>query len=196
MRDSIFVKEQISFSDLDHILWSGAKQRWDDATDDQKERVWNSLMESVNVQMDSTGDIPTKTEVNDFIWFECDDIFDEDESKESYRRCRRGSRTESLRDPVEPEIAKELREYAINNPKGYRLVKNIVMALSKKASRGVDLNKDRLKDSSMMASLVRDVIRGYEEDFYPRGEKMDISTATRNLLKQKLAEDILELVES
>ncbi len=79
MRDSLFVKEEITKDDLDHMLWSGAKQRWDNATDDQKERVWDILMESVNVQMDSTGDIPTKTEVNDFIWFECDDIFDEKE---------------------------------------------------------------------------------------------------------------------
>ena len=55
MRNTLYVKELIDINDLDHMLWSGAKQRWDDATDDQKERVWDSLMDSVNAQMDSTG---------------------------------------------------------------------------------------------------------------------------------------------
>ena len=92
MRDTMYVKEEIDINDLDHMLWSGAKQRWDNATDDQKERVWGLLLDSIEASMD---DVPTKTEVNDFIWFECDDIFDEkdddddeiDESRD--RRCRR-----------------------------------------------------------------------------------------------------------
>lgn len=201
MRDTLFVKEEIDIKDLDNMLWSGAKQRWDDATDDQKERVWDSLMESVNVQMDSTGDIPTKTEVNDFIWFECDDIFNEkdddedDEVDESRnRRCHR-CRKEARSGDAEPDTAEELRQYAVNNPRTNRSIENAASSLARKAKRGTKLDKDVLANSSMMDSLVREVIRGYEHDFYPRGEKMDISTATRKLVKQKLADSILETAE-
>lgn len=56
------------------------------------------------------------------------------------------------------------------------------------------VRKEKLKDSSMMDSLVRSIIRGYENDFYPSGERMGISTATRNLFKQNLAEDILDMI--
>ncbi len=196
MRNTLYVKELIDINDLDHMLWSGAKQRWDDATDDQKERVWDSLMDSVNAQMDSTGDIPTKTEVNDFIWFECDDIFNEDDEVDEARKriCRR-CRKEARSGDAELETAEELRQYAINNPRTNKSVENVASSLARKAKRGIQLDKDVLANSSMMDSLVREVIRGYEHDFYPRGEKMDISTATRKLVKQKLAEDILETAE-
>ena len=79
------VKRELDFDDLDRFFWSGAKDRWDDATDDQKERVWDLIQE---VFMD---EIPTETEVNDFVWFECDDIFNEkdDEDEEEFESVRR-----------------------------------------------------------------------------------------------------------
>ena len=192
MRNILWVKEEIDIHDLDNMLWGGARDRWDDATEDQKERVWDILMDSVSEE------VPSKTEVNDFIWFECDDIFNEEdedeEADESYsRRCR--SKKESRSGDVEPDTAEELRQYAINNPKINKTIENIATSLAKKQKRGTEINKDTLINSSMMDSLVREAIRGYEHDFYPRGEKMDISTSTRKLTKQKIADSILELLE-
>jgi len=79
------VKRELDFNDLDDFFWSGARDRWNDATDDQKERVWDLIQD---VFMD---EIPTETEVNDFVWFDCDDIFneeedDDDDEFESVRR--------------------------------------------------------------------------------------------------------------
>lgn len=77
------VKRELDFYDLDSFFWSGAKDRWNDATDDQKELVWDRIQDIF------MGEIPTETEINDFVWFECDDIFDmvdEDEEFESARR--------------------------------------------------------------------------------------------------------------
>lgn len=77
------VKRELNFDDLDRFFWSGARDRWNDATDDQKERVWDLIQEVF------ADEIPTETEVNDFVWFECDDIFnekDEDEEKDESRK--------------------------------------------------------------------------------------------------------------
>ncbi len=77
------VKRELDFDDLDSFFWSGARDRWNDATDDQKERVWDLIQEVF------AEEIPTETEVNDFVWFECDDIFnekDEDEEKDESRK--------------------------------------------------------------------------------------------------------------
>lgn len=60
-----------SYSDLDNLLWSGARDKWSSATDEVKEAIW-ALLESY-------GKFHSLTEINDFIWFECDDIFYTDE---------------------------------------------------------------------------------------------------------------------
>ena len=72
----MYVKMDISKNDLDDLLWSGARQRWLDATDDQREEVWDRI--------ESLED-PTMTDVNDLVWFDCDDIFfhEEEEVEES-----------------------------------------------------------------------------------------------------------------
>lgn len=77
------VKRELDFDDLDRFFWSGARDRWNDATEDQKERVWDLIQEVF------ADEIPTETEVNDFVWFECDDIFnekDEDDEKDESRK--------------------------------------------------------------------------------------------------------------
>ena len=83
------VKRGLDFDDLDSFFWSGARDRWNDATDDQKERVWDLIKEVF------AEEVPTETEVNDFVWFECDDIFnekDEDEEvEESKKHCSKES---------------------------------------------------------------------------------------------------------
>ena len=72
----MYVKRELDFSDLDDFFWSGARDRWVNATEDQKMRVWDFIQEIFSDR------VPTDTEVNDFVWFECDDIFDEDEEEE------------------------------------------------------------------------------------------------------------------
>ena len=97
------VKRELDFDDLDRFFWSGAKDRWDDATDDQKERVWDLIQE---VFMD---EIPTETEVNDFVWFECDDIFNEkdDEDDDEFESIRR---RRNLRRVIESRRARAKKE--------------------------------------------------------------------------------------
>ena len=48
----------------------------DDATEEQRQLVCARL-EDVFVD-----DFPTETDVNDFVWFECDDIFYPEEEEE------------------------------------------------------------------------------------------------------------------
>lgn len=54
--------------------WSGARDRVNDATDDQLERV------AENLQLYFEG-FTSETTINDFIWFDCDDIFFEDDDE-------------------------------------------------------------------------------------------------------------------
>lgn len=88
------VKREIGFDDLDDFFWSGARDRWIDATDDQRERVWDLIQDIF------TDEIPSETEVNDFVWFECDDIFfpkDEEDVEESRKRISYKRRFEKRR---------------------------------------------------------------------------------------------------
>lgn len=74
------VCKTIDFEDLSSILRCGALSKWTLATDEQREMVWVL----VNDTLASNGKIPTESEINDFIWFGCDDIFypDEEDSEE------------------------------------------------------------------------------------------------------------------
>lgn len=79
------VKFELTYDDMEYKLWSGARKNWVDATEDQRKQVWDMVQD---VFMD--GDIPTMTEVNDFVWFDCDDIFNgKEESDEGLSRVRR-----------------------------------------------------------------------------------------------------------
>lgn len=59
------------FDNYNFEFWDGAANRMDNATQEQKEQVFRRLVEVF------TGETPTETEVNDYVWFECDDIFEE-----------------------------------------------------------------------------------------------------------------------
>lgn len=56
-------------------FWSGAKDRMDDATDDQRKQVFERISEYVSDLWSNIHENPTETEINDLVWFECDDIF-------------------------------------------------------------------------------------------------------------------------
>ena len=60
-------------------FWAGARERMNDATDDQREQVFERITEEFECNEDVT-----ETDINDLVWFECDDIFfpeDEDEDE-------------------------------------------------------------------------------------------------------------------
>lgn len=57
-------------------FWSGAKDRMDDATEEQREAVYARIEEFAY-----WGDV-TETAINDLVWFECGDIFFPDEEEE------------------------------------------------------------------------------------------------------------------
>ena len=81
----MWIKRELDISDLDNFFWSGAKRNWNNATDAQKERVWDYL------EMTFADDMPTDTEVNDIVWFEWDSIAgddDEEEADESFSHRR------------------------------------------------------------------------------------------------------------
>lgn len=75
-RISIEVKQEITYDDLTNLLWSSARDKWVAATDEQRERVWSLLCDLFS---DKTPDLTT---INDIVWFDCDDIFNEDDTAE------------------------------------------------------------------------------------------------------------------
>jgi hypothetical protein len=73
---SIEVKQEVTYDDLANLLWSGARDKWVAATDEQREQVWSLLCDLFSDR------IPDLTTINDIIWFDCDDIFNEDDIAE------------------------------------------------------------------------------------------------------------------
>lgn len=71
---SLLIMKSIEFDDFSDMLWSGAKEKWDNATDNQRIEVWN-LIEDIFSPYNYDGEIPDMTTINDFVWFECDNIF-------------------------------------------------------------------------------------------------------------------------
>lgn len=64
-------------------FWSGAKDRIDDATPEQRGKVEQRILDCFMLNQE----LPTDEEINDLVWFECDDIFypeekDEEETEE------------------------------------------------------------------------------------------------------------------
>ena len=70
----MIVKRELDPEDFE--FWRGAKARMDDATEEQKQLVY-ARIDDVFVD-----DFPTETDVNDLVWFGCDDIFFPDEEEE------------------------------------------------------------------------------------------------------------------
>lgn len=66
----ISVKKELSFEDLKRECWSGAIDTLQKIEEEGKE---NELMELL---LDIFVDIPTETEINDFLWFEDSYIYE------------------------------------------------------------------------------------------------------------------------
>lgn len=71
---TLTIKKELEITDLDRLLWSGAAARWANATDEQRERVWETLID-LFANRDA---LPDMTAINDFIWFECDDLLEDE----------------------------------------------------------------------------------------------------------------------
>lgn len=70
----MIVKREVDPEELE--FWGWAKERMNNATDEQRQLVYARL-EDVFVD-----DFPTEGEVNDFVWFKCNDIFYPKEDEE------------------------------------------------------------------------------------------------------------------
>lgn len=57
-------------------FWSGAADRMNDATEVQRAEVFERILEYFG------DDGASETEINDLVWFDCDDIFFPDECEE------------------------------------------------------------------------------------------------------------------
>lgn len=63
----MIVKREVDPEEFE--FWGWAKSRMDDATDEQRQMVYARLNDTF------VDDFPTEGEVNDFVWFKCNDIF-------------------------------------------------------------------------------------------------------------------------
>ena len=69
--DTITVKRELDFNDLMEECWSGAIDTLKTIQENDKENEFMSFL-----SLDWGGDLPDLGEVNDFLWFEDDYIFD------------------------------------------------------------------------------------------------------------------------
>lgn len=95
-------------------------------------------------------------------------------------------------------IANNIEIVIRNDSSLYERMKAVVNSLVKKVSRGIELDKEKLMHSSVVDQLVRDTIRFLQkEDQEGDNEGLfdHISTETRNLAKQLVAETILNKVD-
>lgn len=63
----MIVKREVDPEDFE--FWGWAKSKMDDATEEQRKLVCARLEDTF------VDEIPTEGEVNDFVWFRCNDIF-------------------------------------------------------------------------------------------------------------------------
>lgn len=65
------IKKDYNFNDLKKNSWSGAIDTLETIEENEKEKELMTLLEN------TFEDVPTETEVNDFLWFDDDFIFEE-----------------------------------------------------------------------------------------------------------------------
>lgn len=65
------IKKEIDFNDLKNMVWSGAVDTIQRIEDEQKQDSLMALLNEVFFERQ-----PDITDVNDYLWFESDDIYD------------------------------------------------------------------------------------------------------------------------
>lgn len=90
----MYVKHELTFDEMADFLWGEARKKWVEATEDQRQMVWDMLEDSFY------NEVPEDVTVNDAVAYDCDDIFfpeDEDEEyDESLKRNKLESRIKRL----------------------------------------------------------------------------------------------------
>lgn len=74
------IKKTIDLNDFE--FWGGAEARWNDASKEQKSEIYERILDWIETESILNGYswIPSEMEINDFVWFDCDDIlFSEEE---------------------------------------------------------------------------------------------------------------------
>lgn len=65
------IKKEIDFNDLKNMVWSGAVDTIQKIEDEQKQDSLMALLNEVFFERQ-----PDITDVNDYLWFESDDIYE------------------------------------------------------------------------------------------------------------------------
>lgn len=82
---TIQVIEEYSAEDLDDQLWSGARDRWIDFTDDQKEMLID-IFNDAYAAATTIEEMPSLVTFNDFIWFDSDSYIENEEDLEESKK--------------------------------------------------------------------------------------------------------------
>lgn len=88
----MFVKHEITFDEMPDFLWGTAREKWINASEEQRQAVWDMLEDSF------VNEIPEETTINDAVAYDCDDIFfpEDEEYDESLKRNKLESRIKRL----------------------------------------------------------------------------------------------------
>lgn len=86
----------VTVDDLCRELWSGARDKWMDATEEQREEAFSRLEEYFDQACADDGEenAVEMVTVNDALWFDMDDIWDGDDEEEDGETCDECGKTE------------------------------------------------------------------------------------------------------
>lgn len=56
-------------------FWGGAADRMEQATEEQREEVYYRIEELADMAAEN-GEPCTDTDINDYVWFDCDEVFE------------------------------------------------------------------------------------------------------------------------
>ena len=70
----MYIKQDMDFNDLMSNCWSGAIDTLKTIEEHDKEDEFMEHLESI--MSEDIGNIPTMTEINDYLWFDSDFIFE------------------------------------------------------------------------------------------------------------------------
>lgn len=86
----MYVKHELTIDEMPDFLWGAAREKWIDATEDQRQNVWDMLEDSFY------NEVPEDVTINDAVAYDCDDIFfPEDEDGEDYDESLKRNKLES-----------------------------------------------------------------------------------------------------
>lgn len=71
---TIVYTNEIGFEAFGDMLWGLARERWNEADDETRQLVWERIEEWVNCLL-VYKDIPSDTQINDIVSFDCGDLF-------------------------------------------------------------------------------------------------------------------------